>query len=132
MEVDNDEKLIFNFLWPYSDCVNLIMSLTLLLIVPITLVPRSGNMLGGTGVIVSGPCFGAQSKCIFDEVEVTGVLVSETLLLCVTPAMKQSGEVPVTVLTSKNLYYSTFFAGKVQLQFLLMSNLPSAHAQGLR
>ena len=80
-------------------------------------------MLGGTGVIVSGPCFGEQSKCTFDGVEVTGVFLSETLLLCVTPGMKQSGEVPVTVQTSSNLYYSTFFAGKLKWQFLLMSNL---------
>ena len=77
-------------------------------------------MLGGTGVLVSGPCFGDRSICTFDKIEVTGVYVSETLLLCVTPAMKQSGEVPVIVLTANKLYYSTFFVGKTR-QFLLMS-----------
>ena len=71
-------------------------------------------MLGGTGVIVSGPCFGAKSKCTFNDVEVPGIYVSETLLLCVTPAMKQSGEVPVTVLTAETVYHSKFFAGKTQ------------------
>ena len=93
------------------------------LIVPITLVPRSGNMFGGTGVIVSGPCFSAQSKCTFDDVEVTGVFVSDTLLLCITPAMKHLGEVTVRVLTAKSVYYSSFFAGKIHLVIDKNSNI---------
>lgn len=75
--------------------------------VPITLVPRSGSVLGGTGVIISGPCFSGQLKCIFDNVEAEGALLNESLLLCVTPTMSHSGEVPVMVqVAGETLYYS--------------------------
>ena len=72
-------------------------------------------MVGGTGVFVSGPCFDGTIKCRFDGREVDGVSVSDddSLWLCVTPEMTQSGAVPVEVQSLDIIYKSTFFASEL-------------------
>ena len=72
-------------------------------------------MLGGTVVIISGPCFeGSDAKltCKFNNVEVDGVVLSESLSLCTTPEMNRSGLITVEVEHDKDTYVSSFFAGK--------------------
>ena len=70
-------------------------------------------MLGGTGVIVTGPCFSGNVKCRFDQIEVKGVIVSESVLLCVTPVMSHTGAVPAQVEVANRAYNSTFISSKM-------------------
>lgn len=84
-------------------------------LVPLTLIPRSGNMLGGTEVIISGPCFessNARAVCRFDNDQVDGVVLSASLALCTTPEMTRAGLVPFEMEYDGNTYTSTFFSSK--------------------
>ena len=71
-------------------------------------------MLGGTAVIISGPCFeqGIKVTCKFDENEVDGVVLDDSFALCTTPEMERAGSVPLVVEHDKSTYESTFFASK--------------------
>ncbi len=73
-------------------------------------------------MIMTGPCFEPSDSvtCRFQDVAVDGMYVSEDQLLCVTPVMKNVGEVEVMLeIKSKNgterRLQTSFFAG----QFLL-------------
>ena len=61
----------------------------------INLDPPYGNVLGGTGVMVSGTQFLIREDdgmlCIFDGIEVRGVYVDEKKALCISPLMSQTG-----------------------------------------
>ena len=61
----------------------------------ITLAPRLGNVLGGTPVLVSGPCLEETDNivCTFDGVVVDGVYINETMALCVSPCLSTIGRV---------------------------------------
>ena len=61
----------------------------------LTLGPRFGSVLGGTAVIVSGPCFEETDNisCVFNGVEVEGVFVSMTQSLCISPQLSVLGRV---------------------------------------
>lgn len=88
---------------------------------PIALVPRVGNMLGGTAVRVTGPCLDETDViiCTFDVIEVAGVYMDEMSLLCVSPILSKVGEVNlelkvINAVNSKRLTYtSSFYSGKV-------------------
>ena len=71
-------------------------------------------MLGGTTVIITGPCFKRDMKvtCTFDEKEVDGVVVEDSFALCTTPEMERAGSVPLVMKHDKSTYESTFFASK--------------------
>ena len=60
-----------------------------------TLGPRFGSVLGGTAVLVSGPCFEETDNisCVFNGVEVEGVFVSMTQCLCISPQLSVLGRV---------------------------------------
>ena len=62
----------------------------------LTLVPRLGNMLGGTPVQVAGPCLRQTDEiiCAFDGIEVPGVYMSERIALCICPQLTSVGRVP--------------------------------------
>ena len=62
---------------------------------PLTLAPRLGNMLGGTALLVSGPCLEVtdQITCEFGETAVTGVYISQMLSLCITPPFNTIGRI---------------------------------------
>ncbi|KAL3266307.1 hypothetical protein HHI36_010485 [Cryptolaemus montrouzieri] len=56
--------------------------------------PESGNMLGGTVVNITGPCFDPSQKitCIFDIAPpVTGVVVNRNRAICVQPPLMAEG-----------------------------------------
>ena len=72
-------------------------------------------MLGGTEVIISGPCFessNARAVCRFDNDQVDGVILSASLALCTTPEMIRAGLVPFEMEYDGNAYTSTFFSSK--------------------
>ncbi|XP_071491471.1 protein mesh-like [Diadema antillarum] len=65
----------------------------------ISLFPLIGTMLGGTQVLISGPCFNDSSEivCKFDGALVNGVMHSNTTALCVSPTFFKTGHAPLDV-----------------------------------
>ena len=61
--------------------------------------PRSGSQLGGTPVMVFGPCFEPSDtvECTFGAISTPGIFVSRERFMCVSPAMDVHGRVEVTV-----------------------------------
>jgi len=62
---------------------------------PLMFAPESGNMLGGTVVNITGPCFfpGEKIQCRFDDTTVTGTVVDSNRAICVQPFMMAEGYV---------------------------------------
>ena len=62
--------------------------------------PRFGNMLGGTLVTLSGPCFDETDsiECVFAGTTTPGVYVSRDSVACITPAMNAIGNVEVSLI----------------------------------
>ena len=62
----------------------------------LTLSPRFGNMLGGTAVLVSGPCFDEADNitCVFDGIPTDGMFFSERQSLCASPILSRTGRDP--------------------------------------
>lgn len=73
----------------------MVIILSISLPAPLTLAPRLGNMLGGTALLVSGPCLEVtdQITCVFGETAVTGVYISQMLSLCITPPFNTIGRI---------------------------------------
>ena len=61
--------------------------------------PRSGSVLGGTGVRVAGPCLDPTDRatCVFNGVEVEGMILSELLVFCVSPYLLEIGRRPFSL-----------------------------------
>lgn len=66
--------------------------------------PESGNMLGGTMVNVSGPCFerNVPVYCRFDTVIVGAQVIDRNRAVCVQPMMFAQGYINVTVSVGPN------------------------------
>ncbi|KAK2579800.1 hypothetical protein KPH14_008682 [Odynerus spinipes] len=62
---------------------------------PLVFAPESGNMLGGTVVNITGPCFNENEKvrCLFDTVSVIGHVVDRNRAICVQPYVQAEGYV---------------------------------------
>lgn len=62
---------------------------------PLMFAPESGNMLGGTIVNITGPCFELQDKisCKFDDTIVDGHVVDVNRVVCVQPQLYVEGYV---------------------------------------
>ena len=62
--------------------------------------PRSGHVLGGTAVLISGPCLEDTDNitCVFDGVEVEGLFVSSMVALCVSPPLTEIGRRPLQLI----------------------------------
>ncbi|XP_046747769.1 protein mesh isoform X1 [Diprion similis] len=62
---------------------------------PLVFAPESGNMLGGTVVNITGPCFDTNEKirCIFDMEEVVGTVIDTNRAICIQPSMQAEGYV---------------------------------------
>uniref|UniRef100_T1PEZ0 AMOP domain protein n=1 Tax=Musca domestica TaxID=7370 RepID=T1PEZ0_MUSDO len=62
-------------------------------ILPLTFAPESGNMLGGTVVNITGPCFDPNIRvmCHFDTEDVLGQYVDKNRVICVQPYLKAEG-----------------------------------------
>lgn len=81
--------------------------------------PRLGTMLGGTPILVGGPCLTASDtiECIFDGLVTTGYYVSEIRALCFSPPFPVSGSRILEVRISNDTAVifngrTQFFAGK--------------------
>ncbi|KAL1114994.1 hypothetical protein AAG570_007817, partial [Ranatra chinensis] len=63
--------------------------------IPLTFAPESGNMLGGTIVNITGPCFRPNMKirCKFDTETVVGKVVDVNRAICVQPFLLAEGYV---------------------------------------
>ncbi|XP_061508064.1 protein mesh isoform X1 [Anopheles gambiae] len=60
---------------------------------PLVFAPESGNMLGGTVVNITGPCFTREDRiaCRFDTEEVVGTVVDTNRAICIQPFLKAQG-----------------------------------------
>lgn len=70
---------------------------------PITLSKRSGTLLGGDNIIISGLTLREDDEifCAFDKMEDEGLYISETQALCVTPAVKEETYVDFRVIIGR-------------------------------
>ncbi|XP_018331597.1 protein mesh isoform X2 [Agrilus planipennis] len=74
---------------------------------PLMFAPESGNMLGGTIVNITGPCFRPTDKitCKFDvEDEVFGTVVDANRALCVQPRLSVEGYVRLEIAINNEKY----------------------------
>ncbi|XP_043516783.1 protein mesh isoform X1 [Frieseomelitta varia] len=60
---------------------------------PLVFAPESGNMLGGTIVNITGPCFNETEKirCMFETEWVIGTVIDRNRAICVQPFVKAQG-----------------------------------------
>lgn len=68
------------------------------------LAPTSGNMLGGTIVNITGPCFDKQIsvKCIFNMISVPGIIIDRNRAVCVQPFLSVQGYIDVDIILGDN------------------------------
>ncbi|XP_014233567.1 protein mesh [Trichogramma pretiosum] len=66
---------------------------------PLVFAPESGNMLGGTVVNITGPCFQPNDKviCRFETEEVVGTVVDTSRAICIQPFVKMEGYIRLAV-----------------------------------
>ncbi|CAG0885412.1 unnamed protein product [Darwinula stevensoni] len=74
---------------------------------PLVFAPENGNMLGGTVVNVTGPCFtpGQRVTCRFEDWDVEGIVVDSNRASCVMPRMSISGYIDFAVSQDGGPYY---------------------------
>lgn len=60
---------------------------------PLMFAPESGNMLGGTIVNITGPCFNPNDRitCRFDTESVLGAVIDVNRAVCVQPRFYHNG-----------------------------------------
>ena len=93
---------------------------TYVALIPLTLFPRFGNVLGGTAVQVFGPCFDEffdhTITCSFDEIEVQAMFVDSNSIICISPGLTSLGRIDF-VLTIENItaefQEATFYSCKI-------------------
>ena len=106
--------------------LNIICFVLVLHIAQITLTPRHGNMLGGTGVFVTGVCLEPDDRvlCHFDNTPAFGFeIISDSLILCVSPVLNKIGAVSFELVVAKTsiqefsrvTFESTFYSGKISI-----------------
>ena len=68
-------------------CINLTETLLL--------APRLGNVLGGTPVQLSGPCFEENDNitCYFGDTPIKGTYLDKNRVLCVSPELSEIGRI---------------------------------------
>ncbi|XP_069696205.1 protein mesh isoform X2 [Periplaneta americana] len=80
---------------------------------PLMFAPESGNMLGGTVVNITGPCFvpGEKIQCRFDDETVAGTVVDVNRAICVQPFVMAEGYIRFEIATgvSKFNWKGKFF-----------------------
>lgn len=85
---------------------------------PLVFAPESGNMLGGTIVNITGPCFEDTDRvsCRFDTEEVIGIYVDRNRVVCVQPFMLAQGYVrfEISVGTEKYKWKGRYFVGECE------------------
>uniref|UniRef100_A0A146LTJ4 Extracellular domains-containing protein CG31004 n=1 Tax=Lygus hesperus TaxID=30085 RepID=A0A146LTJ4_LYGHE len=68
--------------------------------------PESGNMLGGTIVNITGPCFTATDDivCRFDYTSVKGTVIDSNRAVCVQPYLNAEGYIPFEISINSGFY----------------------------
>lgn len=83
---------------------------------PLVFAPESGNMLGGTVVNITGPCFEPEERitCTFDTMHVIGHVVDRNRAICVQPFMLAQGYVRflISVGNERFKWRGEYFVGK--------------------
>lgn len=66
--------------------------------------PRLGNILGGTPIKLSGPCFEEQDNitCRFNDVVVMGTHLSKDIALCVSPQLEVTGRISLELTVTRS------------------------------
>ncbi|XP_067139679.1 protein mesh-like [Centruroides vittatus] len=104
-------------IWPGS-CIEKELDLNWVDRARLTFFPRWGNMLGGTMVNITGPCFGKVKKeenvriaCKFDTFEVKGVYKNINHATCFQPPVLFHGYVTISVSVNKGpyLFYGRYY-----------------------
>lgn len=82
---------------------------------PLVFAPESGNMLGGTVVNITGPCFDTDERvsCRFDTEEVIGHVVNRNRAICIQPFLKAQGYVrfEISIGTERYKWRGKYFVG---------------------
>ncbi|XP_076069661.1 sushi domain containing 2 mesh isoform X2 [Oratosquilla oratoria] len=74
---------------------------------PLTFSPEHGNMMGGTLVNVTGPCFetGYRITCQFDTTDVEGYVLDSNKAACIMPKLLVAGYVDFSISINGGPYY---------------------------
>lgn len=87
--------------------------------------PESGNMLGGTVVNITGPCFepGERILCTFDTQSVDGHVVDRNRAICVQPFLLAQGYIrfQISIGTERFKWRGQYFVGKCLHLYLLQN-----------
>ena len=80
---------------------------------PLVFAPESGNMLGGTVVNITGPCFDQRERisCRFDTEEVVGHFIDTNRAICVQPFLQAQGYIrfEISIGTDRYKWRGRFF-----------------------
>ncbi|XP_011644865.1 protein mesh isoform X1 [Pogonomyrmex barbatus] len=73
---------------------------------PLVFAPESGNMLGGTVVNITGPCFNESQKikCRFENEVVMGTVIDKNRAICVQPFLKYEGYIRFYIAIDSGTY----------------------------
>ncbi|KAG7171855.1 mesh-like [Homarus americanus] len=86
---------------------------------PLTFSPEQGNMLGGTLVNLTGPCFSESYRltCQFDTTTVEGHVLDTNRASCIVPQLLVSGYVDFSISINSGPYYwkGKFFVGNLTM-----------------
>ncbi|XP_076619313.1 sushi domain containing 2 mesh isoform X1 [Colletes latitarsis] len=74
---------------------------------PLVFAPESGNMLGGTIVNITGPCFNETEKirCMFENEWVLGTMIDRNRAICVQPFVKAQGYIRFAISIGESKTY---------------------------
>lgn len=79
--------------------------------------PESGNMLGGTVVNITGPCFNESQKikCRFENEVVMGTVIDRNRAICIQPFLKYEGYIRFYIAIDSGTYdwKGKYFVGKI-------------------
>jgi len=73
---------------------------------PLVFAPENGNMLGGTQVNITGPCFkpGMRVLCRFNTEDSEGVVINENIATCIMPWVEAEGWVDFEIALDDNYF----------------------------
>lgn len=89
---------------------------------PLVFAPEAGNMLGGTIVNITGPCFDPNDRvlCTFDTESVQGVVVDRNRAICVQPFLMAQGYIrfQISIGTERFKWRGLYFVGMHSIVYL--------------
>ena len=91
---------------------------------PITLSKRTGSLLGGDNIVVSGLALREDDEifCSFDKTEVDGLYINGTQAVCVTPSVEEESYVDFKVIVRRG---NNNITGGALYQYSKYKSLPS-------